>query len=421
MQNNKELSFEKKSVVLFVLMMASNVCNYLFQIMTGRLLSIEEYAIVNTLLSLLTIFSIPQSIVTLVSARYLAVKNQDESYTSSVIKCLLHLLTFISIFLVIIGTIFQQTICTAFRINNSKYISFILLLAVISVFFSVIYGITQGKQLFFRLGTEGFITAFGKLVLSCFFIYIGWRIYGVLLAIFVGTVVSIIYGMVPLQSDFICAFRYKGKNFIDLKEFYKYAVGTIVLQGCLIAFTNGDMLLVQYYFTDKEAGVYSSAMVIGKIAMYVSSAVVATLFPMVVANTEKGVSTKPLLKKAFLYGGGICVLASTVLLLFGKFIIEIFFGKRYLEAIDYLSTVCIYVVPLTFTTILMNYLLAKNRIRFLAITSIIGIVLCIVLSAIFHNTVMKVMLMCGGVLTVLFVVNMIYELAKKNSKRKEKI
>lgn len=115
------------------------------------------------------------------------------------------------------------------------------------------------------------------------------------------------------------------------------------------------------------------------------------------------------------------MLASTVLLLFGKFIIEIFFGKRYLEAIDYLSTVCIYVVPLTFTTILMNYLLAKNRIRFLAITSIIGIVLCIVLSAIFHNTVMKVMLMCGGVLTVLFVVNMIYELAKKNSKRKEKI
>ena len=36
--------FEKNSFMLFVLMMSANVCNYLFQIIMGNLMEVEQYA-----------------------------------------------------------------------------------------------------------------------------------------------------------------------------------------------------------------------------------------------------------------------------------------------------------------------------------------------------------------------------------------
>lgn len=39
-----EQEFEKNSLLLFVLMMSANVCNYLFQIVMGNLMEVEQYA-----------------------------------------------------------------------------------------------------------------------------------------------------------------------------------------------------------------------------------------------------------------------------------------------------------------------------------------------------------------------------------------
>lgn len=89
-------------------------------------------------------------------------------------------------------------------------------------------------------------------------------------------------------------------------------------QGCVIALTNGDILLVKAYFDDTQAGLYSSASVIGKIAMYVSTAIVATLFPMVVEKHQKGESTEKLFWKAMLYGGGMAVICAVSMVLFGN-------------------------------------------------------------------------------------------------------
>ena len=47
-----EQEFEKNSLLLFVLMMSANVCNYLFQIVMGNLMEVEQYAQANTVVSL---------------------------------------------------------------------------------------------------------------------------------------------------------------------------------------------------------------------------------------------------------------------------------------------------------------------------------------------------------------------------------
>ena len=55
--------FEKNSLILFILMMVSNVCNYIFQITVGNMMTVEDYGIVNTVLGIVGILTIPTTII----------------------------------------------------------------------------------------------------------------------------------------------------------------------------------------------------------------------------------------------------------------------------------------------------------------------------------------------------------------------
>ena len=72
--------FEKNSFMLFVLMMSANVCNYLFQIIMGNLMEVEQYAQANTVVSLVGVLSIPTTIITMISARYIALNASNGRY-----------------------------------------------------------------------------------------------------------------------------------------------------------------------------------------------------------------------------------------------------------------------------------------------------------------------------------------------------
>ena len=59
--------FEKNSMILFVLLMGANGCNYLFQIIAGNRMEVEDYGVVNTVLGLVGILTIPTTMISMVS------------------------------------------------------------------------------------------------------------------------------------------------------------------------------------------------------------------------------------------------------------------------------------------------------------------------------------------------------------------
>ena len=88
-------SLEANSTLLFILMMGANVLNYFFQIIVGRMLTVEEYAVVNTLLSIITVFSVPCAAITIVAAKYIAVyratgkREQEKIFLRTIAKYIL--------------------------------------------------------------------------------------------------------------------------------------------------------------------------------------------------------------------------------------------------------------------------------------------------------------------------------------------
>lgn len=96
----------------------------------------------------------------------------------------------------------------------------------------------------------------------------------------IGTILTILYCLCNLKSFFreLKKTKISENVFVDCKALLKLMISTVVVQLCINFMTNGDILLVKSLFDDTQTGLYSSAMVIGKIAMYVSGAVVAARF-----------------------------------------------------------------------------------------------------------------------------------------------
>lgn len=397
-------NYEKNSMIVFALTMIANVFNYVFQIVVGKIMLVEEYAQVNTVLAIVSVFSIPTTIITLICARYIALnyaEKNDENIVS-VMKILMRMVLVMGIAVASILLVAGSAISSVFGLYSKKYLIGVFIVTIINMIYAITTGSLQGMKKFLPYGAQAIATAGGKLLFSILFILIGWSVGGVIAGVAIGIIIAIGIGIKYIAGYIKMAIANREANSIDVREFFRYAIGTLVAQGCVIALTNGDILLVKAYFSDTEAGLYSSAMVIGKIAMYVSTAVIATLFPTVVERHEQGKDTSVLFGKAMLYGGGIAVLCATGMILFGKLVIGILFGEKYLQAIEYLPAVCAFVVPLTFITVLMNYLLAINETREFNVLIVIGLVGIIVGSYFVHDTVRHLLYMVGGILLVVF-------------------
>lgn len=408
-------SFEKSSIIVFILTMTANVCNYLFQIIVGKMLSVEDYAQVNTVLAIVSVLAIPTTIITMICARYIALNYSEgkENNIISVLKVLIRMIVTIDIVMLVGAFILMKGISSLFGLYSKWYVIGAVIVAIFNLFFAITSGTLQGMKKFVPYGIQTICTSLGKLIFSVIFIIIGWNIGGVICGVLMGILLAITLGLKYMWTYIKKSLVDISSSYIDIKEFFKYAIGTFIAQGCVIALTNGDILLVKVYFSDTEAGLYSSAMVIGKIAMYVATAVIATLFPMVVEKYNNGEDTVPLFRKAMLYGGGISLICAAGMILLGKYVIGILFGQKYLEAIQYLPSVCMFVVPLTFITILMNYLLAVNKAKVFDILIGIGVIAILVGSYFAHDTIQNLMNLVGAVLVIVFAGTVISMIMRK--------
>jgi len=397
----KKINFELNSIILFIFMMGTNVCNYLFQIVTGRLLSVTDYGTVNTLMSLIVYFSIPNSIISLIAARYIALYRdmENEDCVSSVIRLLLKCGAVITVAIALIGLLCAGPIADIFHLDTRSLVYGCAVIAIANVSAAIMYGILQGMQFFLPYGVQGIINAVCKLAGSVLLILLGYKAGGVIAAMIIGAVLTVLYCAFYIRGYLAPAIRYKGESAVNFKEFIHFALGMIIAQSSVTALTNGDILLVKALFDDTVAGTYSSAMVIGKIAMYVSAAVTAALFPMVVEEHSKGHDTGKLFKKALLYGGGSSIIMALGMNLLGKYVVGILFGQKYLDAIRYLPAVCLFVVPLTFLTVIMNYVLAIDRVGFFAVSALVSSAIMLVMVGFFHTDVAQVMTICGAILS----------------------
>ena len=239
-----------------------------------------------------------------------------------------------------------------------------IMLVLVSIYVSglvvVNTGVIQGLQAFRSLSLVSCWMSVLKFTYAVFFVWIGWGVYGAVGGLLATSVTLLVVSqwlltrLLPVEGSPVD---------MPLKRILKYAGGLFLANACFSVLTQADVMLVRHYFSAHEAGLYSSAAVMGKAVMYLPGAIVMALFPMAAANEAAGRSSAVLLIKAvsvalLLSGSG-----ALLLYLFPEVIMGVLFGDRYLEAARLTAIFGLTMLPMALLLLLMNYLLAQGWVR----------------------------------------------------------
>jgi O-antigen/teichoic acid export membrane protein len=380
----------------------------------GRMLRIEEFGTLNVLLSILNVYTVPTTTITMVISRYFAyyhAKKEDDKLRVFFRKSLLFVVLF-SISMTVIALLFSYPIKYYLRIDNYLYIFITIFIGGISLITPLSLGPLQGLKDFSTLGTFNFIGAFFKLITGMILVYLGFSIFGALGGILLGSVMLLLVGYFALRK-YLTSTEDSSID-LDIQEIIRYVYPVLVCNLSLVMLTNIDLFMVKHYFDAIEAGLYSSAVLFGRIVFYVSSAIVTAMFPIVVQANAKEDSSFDTLKKSLIYSGLFSLICIIGIFLFPKLTVSILFGSHYIRAIPYFKLISIAILPICLLSVLMNYFLAVGKTKVIAISMAFGSLLEIVLIFYFHKTIEEILLVMlfSGLFVV--VINFIYLFLYKN-------
>jgi O-antigen/teichoic acid export membrane protein len=366
----------KTSSLLFIATMITNISNYAFQIVMGRLLTTIEYGLMNALLSLFTVLAVPISTLLMVVARKTSeYKAKDDFaginhlYGMTTRRVLVFGLIGLTIFIVCSPVIRDY-------IHAPSVIPVIILgLSIVTALaYPVNLAVLQGVQDYKWLSINQGIGGPAKLFFTVLFVAVGFSVNGVMSGLIASSLLLWFISYLPVRK--LVKREHGGSTSVEHISFSKvWPVFLSVFSFSVL--TQADIVLVSRYFPSHDAGLYASAAIIGKAVMYIPGAIVLAMFPMVSEQHALRRSSRHLLFKSLALTFGISGFGALAIYLFPQEIISLIYGARYSEAHQVFKYYGIAMLPMAFLMVLMNYLIAKGN-KLLAYIMSIGALIEIV-------------------------------------------
>lgn len=406
--------------ILLIIMVFANASNYLFQVLMGRMLTIEEFGTMNALFSLYAIISLPIGVVTTTTARYVATYNA-EGETEKIVKFLKRLflyLLFGAIGVLVFGVILSPLASRYTNVNNTFLCVLLVVTLAVGMFLPLINGAVQGIKQFLRLGILNLGLTVVKLTLGVGFVWAGFHLYGVMSALIAANLAMTLVGLYMMKGYFKQKVRMGAEELtLGRQDIAYYTIIAFAVNLCIALLSNMDMVFVKRFFPDSQAGLYGTATLFGRLVMYIPSALVLAMFPIAAEAEVAGSGSRAVLTKALLYVGGLSVLCAAGLNLFTSLAVRLLMGAKFLPAVPYVRMTALMALPVGLMVTLANYCMAIKKMRMLAVSMVAGCIGCVAAIEIYHATIASIIVTVSVTASVLFVYNLVYLLStKKNDK-----
>lgn len=194
--------FLKGSALIFGAVIMANICNYLYQILMGRLLTIGEFGEVNSIISFVTILSLPLGALT----NYFA--HTTSTYMAEgrlpIIRNLhrkgLRKTFWIALALSLVLLMFSPIIASYLDLELNK-LFFVVFIFITTALGATNTGFVQGLQNFINLSKLNIYASGLKLILSVILVWIGWKVYGALAGLVLSLFLSFIYSQLMINRE----------------------------------------------------------------------------------------------------------------------------------------------------------------------------------------------------------------------------
>ena len=386
-------SFEKNGILVFSLSIFGSALNYLFQILSGRILETAQYGELNSLFSIFNIVTVIGTALGFSITKFVAENNKNiggniKSIFKTVFICSFPFLIFLS-----------SVMCflLKFKMMSSLITSVAITLFSISYIF---YGTMQGKKNFMGVSVFNLIQPICKITLGTASLYFISK------TIDLTQPYNIVFIFMSIASLFAMFYGYRvscksGINFgavpVSDEFFFFFLVSSI----CLVVFNNIDILIIRQFFDEQTVGLYSSASLFGKIILYIPTALVIMMVPIVAENKS---AAKKVFIKTTVYSLLLSLFASIFLYLSKEFIIKLLMGEKYISATEYVLPICIMIIPIVLVTVFVNYLMASGNEIFASASCILSVITMAILVTYMHKDVKEVLYLLATTYIILLIV-----------------
>ncbi len=344
--------------------------NYFANVLVGKLLGPEEYGVYAALLAFSLILSAPtgviQTIVANYAARFAATSNSFGRLGAWLVSVRQMLLPW-AIGVVVIIALASTPIADFLHIPSPTPVILLSFSLLPIVLFPVVLGALQGLRRFGRYGWAQISAAVLRLSLGVGFILLGWGVSGALLGGVLAGIGAFLLGWWWLRDVHSGA---SGHGFerseeprmgIEVSRFS--AIVALSMLGFMVLM-NIDTIAVKSRFLPLEAGLYSAVATIGRVVLYIPTAVMTFMFPRVAGEHAQGHPTVKLVKRALLVTVGLSLIGVLIFSISPGSIMDLLFGQQFLGEAVLLVPYSVAMLLLAVVNVLMFYFLAVEEKRY---------------------------------------------------------
>jgi O-antigen/teichoic acid export membrane protein len=375
----------RAGAIVFLGIAAANIGNYLFHLVTARVLGPALYGDVASLAALIALITLPLVGVQLAVARYVAGFYELGDRASIHVLYRRGLLiglaagAGLTLLLALVAIPVQRVL----GISSLVAVFIAILVALPTLLMPVVAGLTQGLQRFWLFTiTIGATPAF-RVVLVAVLLAAGLGVSGVMAATTISAVVGLLIPLVALRHWLR---REPASSFaVPRGEVTAYLVPVVLGVLAITSLSTIDVLFAKSVFSSTTAGVYGGASLVGRVILYLPAAIVFVLLPKVSARVAAGRDATDVLAKSLLVTAGFCLAAIAVYAAVPDLLLWIAFGSSYEDAAPYLWLFAVAMSGYAILNVLLAYHLGRGEKRF-SWFLVGGALAQILLFALFHGS-----------------------------------
>ncbi len=321
---------------------AANLINLVYTLIAGRQLGPAGYGEISALLSYLNIATVPVSVIITIVTQKVSETDENAWKKVAVIEQFLWRTVKKYWFLVVLS--FLTTPAIPYLTNLSPSTSAFLVPLFWAIFLMSFYGaFLQGMRMFLLYSVISLISPVIKLLGPVTSQFTGGGIIVVLMFLFFSFFLPFLWiyksfkRRSKLNESKTEPFQRRIIHIIMQKQFF-------IITASVLAMTllnNFDIIFVKKYFTDHDAGIYSSWSLLAKIILYAVGPISSVSFVFFSSKKEAANHTK-----AFYLTIGLLIAVGIVSLVFytffAKTIITTLFGAKYFPVLPYLAYASIF-------------------------------------------------------------------------------
>ena len=348
---------------LFLLDGLANGIDFAFHFWMGRALTPPDFAVLQTINSVVLVYVTASSVFQPVVGRFIAEArgSNNESAISAIFQTFLRASFWLGLVLMLLVLVFSSVLANWLNLPIWS-IQIMAALIFLSTLRPVAAGVLQGTESFIPFGFSRLLTALARLVLAGILVYYGFNLKGALIAFPFGLFVGV-----------AAAFLFAGKSLWIkneqsppglLRKGLDLSLLALIAYIAFMSLTSLDLIWVNRTLSDDLAGAYASLVLMRRVIALLPGVAVVVMFPRIASTLTQG----RLPDRLLLNTGGIIIAASGALTLiyffFGHQLILNIFGEAYLSASPLLGWMGVAIMGVSLSSIWLNYYLADRPLNY---------------------------------------------------------